>query len=396
MKAVARVDHGRAKLVFGTLIRALRKKQYPYNIATLPQEMIPEELRRDPLRHAQFFFFACHFMRGALDSTTAIRQLVALWQRTPWVFEPETVVKADVEAIATLLRSAVDYHLDEISAFWKENAGRLQRLWSGDPRRIFENARTAETVYRRVVNKESSARVTGGDLFENDWGFFGFRRKMAGMLAYFLAEARLIKPIRDIAPAVDFHLLRVMIENRILILTEDAWIGGAKYEDVYDEGAEAITAYMRTYKISAVEIGDALWMLSTTLCREAPGNWSTGRSRKRGGTWQTPTRIDHNGKERKEIPQPVAIDERSSEQLAAYERTCHRCPCRRTCTANAPSGPYYECGIFVPRARTRMRVRRTLFADLHDHPAPKRSTAGVIQQPILEEQLLLMPDGPDA
>ncbi|MBM3272621.1 hypothetical protein FJY94_05125 [Candidatus Kaiserbacteria bacterium] len=393
MKAVARIDHDRARLVFGRLIKKLREKKYPYNIATLPQEMIPHALRDQPLRHAQFIFYACHFMRGALDSTTAIRQLVALWQRSPDLFKPEVVCMMDVGAIAALLRSAIDYHLDEIAAFWKENSDRLQRLWRGDPRRIFEKVCTADVVYRRVVNKESRACVAGNDLFEDDWGFFGFRKKMAGMLAYFLAEAQLIEPICDIAPAVDFHLLRIMIANRILILTEDAWTGGAKYEDVYDEGAEAVTVYMRTCKISAVEIGDALWMLSTTLCREAPGNWSTGRSRKRGNTWQTPTRIDHNGKERKELPQPVVIDQYSSEQLAAYERTCHRCPCRKTCTANAPSGPYYECGLFMPRVRTRMRVRKALFDELHDHPVPRRHKAGIVQRPTGHEQLsLLEPD----
>lgn len=396
MKAVARIDHGRARLVFGRLIKALRKKEYPYNVARLPQEMIPASLRGDQLRHAQFIFYACHFMRGALDSTTAIRQLVALWHHAPWMFEPETVIGLDTRTVAFWLGSAVDYHLDEIAVFWHENTGRLLRQWHGDPRRIFTGVRTAKEVYRLVVNKDSRASVTGDDLFEDDWGFQGFRRKMAGMLAYFLAETGLIKPVRDIPPAVDFHLLRVMTENRILVLTQEAWEAGAKYEDVYDEGAEAILTYMLRYKISAVEIGDALWMLSTTLCRKAPGNWSVGRSRKRGGTWQTPTRIDGNGKERKELPQPVKIDPHDPKQLAAYERSCHRCPSRTTCTVNAPSGPYYECGLLMLHERTRMRARKALFPALHDHPAPKRHKAGVIQRPTGHEQLLLMPDEPDA
>lgn len=396
MKAIARIDHDRARLVFGRLIRALRKKQYPYNIATLPQEMIPEKLRADPLRHAQFIFFACHFMRGALDSTTAIRQLIALWYQAPWIFKPEVVVETDIQTIAFWLASANDYHIGEIAGFWKENACRLLRLWRGDPRRIFDGVRTAEDTYRLVVNKDSPASVRGNDLFEEDWGFFGFRGKMAGMLAYFLADARMIKPIPDMPPAVDFHLLRVMFANGILVLTDEALRVGAKYEDVYAKGVDAVLAYMLEHKVSAVEIGDALWMLSTTLCRKAPGNWSTGRSRKRGELWFVPERENRDGKERKALPLPVILDQHNVRHLEAYEKTCHRCPCRRTCTVNAPSGPYYECGLFMLHERVRMRVRKTLFPALHDHPIPKRSMAGAIQRPTHGAQLALLPEEPDA
>jgi len=363
------IDHDRARRVFGRLLRALRTRSYPYNVAQLPQALIPEELLADRLRAAQFIFYVCHFMRGALDSTQAIKQLVTLWHASPWMFEPEKVVECELSLVREQLQSAIDYHLDEIAGYWLENSRSLLKKWRGDPRRIFAKAKNYEETVRYIVNKSSKAAVVGTDLFEHEWGFLGFQRKMASMLIYFLVDLKLILPVKGAPPAVDFHLLRVMLANGVLILPDHFYTNGVRYDQVFPHGVKAIITFMEERRVSAVEIGDALWLLSTYLCAAAPGNWSRNRSKER------PKRG-----EKKALPGVTDVVADNLRHVEAYEKTCARCPVRQTCVLNAPSGPYYEVGVFKLHLRKKIRVRKTLFAGMEDHLAPKRLTRGRLER----------------
>ncbi len=379
------VDHDQARRVFDVLVQTHRKHQYPYNIARLPQDSIPKLLRRDPLRHAQFIFFLCHFMRGTLDSAIVTRQLIALWYRYPWMFQPEEVVRHSQEEIGRFLASVVNYHLSEIAAFWLENAHRLLNRYRGDPRAIYKGVKTYKEVLRRVVYKRPLSSKTTRELFMIERGFLGFQGKMTSMLTYFLMDARIIKKIEGVPPAVDFHLLRVMVGNQILVVPIELLAAGVRYDQLYKHGVEAVMRYMRETGVDAVTLGDALWILSTELCASAPGNWSLGRSKGR----------PQKGV-RKAPPRAVVLDPHNYKHVVAYERTCHHCPARHTCTLNSPSGPYYEMGAFRSHPRIELPVRQTLFETaqiaLPDHVAPRIDRAGIVQTPPDEIQLVLFGD----
>ncbi|MBI5004320.1 hypothetical protein HZC00_04455 [Candidatus Kaiserbacteria bacterium] len=379
-----KTNHKRASRVFGILLEAFREVRYPYNVAVLPQDMVPAELRKDPLRHAQFLWYACHFMRGALDSTTAIRQLVTLWSFRPDLFMPEKVVTIPLEEIKGQLVRALNYHIDEIGVFWQENSARLIKYWRGDPRLIFHKLKDGADLRRRVMNKRTQGTRPSNELLNHEQGFEGFQAKMTSMLAYFLIAEKLVSPI-EIIPAVDFHLLRVMFETEILV--PDTYERRIGYDEAYKYGANLLECYLKRDFSRSVELADALWLLSSNLCALAPGNRSVGRS----------TRKNYrDGK--KTLPQVLNVDPDDLNHQRWYARSCARCPISDACVRNVPSGPYYEVGMFMIHPRRRMEVPQELFpldTCRHPHTAPRRYKTGNLMTPSAEIQLVLDIDDPD-
>jgi hypothetical protein len=338
----AQVDEGRAELVFGRLLAALRRNQYPYNIAQLPQDLVPEKMRSDQLKHAQFLFYVCHYMRGAIRSETAIQQLLALWRQEPWLFAPDEVTRRVNESgtIAEYLRKALDYHTDQIAQFWLENSRRLRDSWRSDPREIFANVSDGNDARDILINRENPRAGTKPrqDLFKHGSGFLGFQGKMASMLTYFLMEAKLIAPF-PMAPAVDFHLLRVMLATGVLRVDAETVARGIRYDQIQPLGQALLERYCHKKRVSMVEIGDALWALSTTLCRKAPGNASINRSKER------------RPRRERARPSPLVLDPGNQEHRERYWVSCGNCPAAKYCSANVPSGPYYESGVLLLHGR---------------------------------------------
>jgi hypothetical protein len=351
-------DNGRAQLVFGRLLDALHSNAYPFNIAKLPQQVIPVEITSNPLRHAQFLFFVCHFMRGAIKSAIAIKRLVMLWHESPDLFNPFEVVREnDVRAIAAKLQRALNYHIDEIAPFWLSNARRLVEYWQGDPRLIFAKSPDAEIIRSRITNKRIKG-VRPSQEKDARWGFDGFQGKMASMLAYFLIDAELIDPF-EITPAVDFHLHRVMLATEILKFSEG---DSRRYDQTYRHAYSVIATYMREKGASTVHLGDALWVISVELCSQAPGNVSIDRSKER---------IRNDGS-RKPLPRALRVDPSNLEHLRRYARSCARCPIGDLCHWNVRSGPYYEGGRFQLEKRKRLPDVPE-FLRLSDHFAPRQN-----------------------
>ena len=375
----------RAKVIFRRLLAALRAGQYPYNIAPLPQDQIPEAIKKDSLRYAQFYFYACHFMRGALNSNTAMNQMVALWHRMPELFCPEVVATWEDEGrIKTALALALNYHLDEIAGFWLRNSQNLVRRWKGDPRLLFSGAKNGAAARRPVTNKKQKGKKPSHDLFEHDWGFEGFQGKMTSMLAYFLLHAKLIKEL-DIAPAVDFHLGRIMLSTEIVKVNWQIEKDGVRYDQLYTEGERLLEQFCADGEATTIEIGDALWMLSSVLCRKAPGNASVGRPKKRGGK-------DQNGD--KIRPVSLKVDRHNTDHLVRYAQSCGRCPVEKFCSFNVPSGAYYVEGRFKLNKRVRLNPPPELFTELPDQPVPRRYKAGILQHKE-GQQLSFDLDSPD-
>lgn len=330
----------RGTVVFGRLLEALKNNEYPYTVGVLPQHRIPNEIRDDPLVHARFLFYLCHYMRGAIKSNLATQRLVALWKEKPWFFEPAFFENATRDEVEKELAYVLNYQTKQIASFWIENSRRLEVRWGGDPRNIFKGARHGDVVRERIMNRAAKRmRAHNGEL-QLEPGFLGFQGKMASMLSYFLMEAKLVNPIA-IAPAVDFHLLRIMLSTGVLTVKPEYW-GTSLYDYAHAAGTSVLEAYGERKHVHPVEIGDALWILSTTLCSKAPGNASMGRSKERGVGG------------RKALPKSRNVDAYNLQHQELYARSCGVCPAEKFCTLNLPSGPYYEGGGFYLRRRERV------------------------------------------
>lgn len=338
-----RIDWQKAESICGQLLAANKAQVFPYD-TQLPQDFIPPEIKADPLVHARFLFYTCHYMRGTIRSDYAVKRLVELWRAEPRFFDPHEVVHMHHLEVYAALKEFLFYQASTITDYWIENSRRLTRHWSGDPRTIFKGIAEPDEMYRRIVNKPLNKGVWRKYKIEkpHEEGFLGFQEKMASMLAYFLMEAGLIEEFRA-SPAVDFHLIRVLLATEILVV-ENGHAAGEKllrYEHISPLGVQVLERYSREHDVSLVELGDALWMVSTALCRRAPGNTTVDRHKGRGG------KTTKN-------PRPLKVDWRKAGHVERYRGSCGSCPVLEACRWHVFSGTYYEEGEFSMRSHIRL------------------------------------------
>ena len=351
-----RIDWERAELVCGRLLAVRARSAYPYNNrAALPQSFIPVEITQDPLVHSRFLFGTCHYMRGTIKSDYAVKMLIELFGIVPQLFNPFEASRMEFATVRGHLHDMIAYQSEQISASWIENSRRMVRHWKGDPRNIFVGLNNPDALYLRVTNK-----VIDGDKPATEdsphWGFLGFQKKMASMLAYFLMDAGLV-PDTVISPPVDFHLLRVMLATGI-IKTDLKTDTKLRYEHLTPYGIAVLEKYCRVHMVKMVDLADALWLLSGVLCSRAPGNKSVGRRK---------------GKEMpKGRPTPAILDWNNPDTIQQYNRACGSCPIEALCSLSVLSGTYYESGAFtlLPRGRPLQ-----LFSSLPQLMRPKRGAS---------------------
>lgn len=335
------IDWDRAEVVCGELLAAFRGKTYPYGEAwALPQTFITDAIKKDPLVHGRFLFYVCHYMRGKIKSDYAVKQLVGMWEKSPHLFDPKIAMQAErFEELTQTLEGVLRYKFLEIARFWQENTRRLVLHWNADPRRIFDDVDSADDMYRFITNKKIRG-VRPKDSEHSDWGFVGFQEKMASMLAYYLMEAKLVADF-SASPPVDFHLIRVMLATKMLVVCESR-TQTLRYEHLTPSGIKLLEEYGRKHSTSLVELGNALWMLSVVLCSGAPGNASSATKRGEDG--------------KKIYPEPQKVDWSDLSQVQAYLRTCDMCPVEGLCERNVYSGPYYQQGRLLHTDRERYQT----------------------------------------
>lgn len=301
-------DRERAVVVFGHLLKAFRHQHFPFDRIQkeLPQNHLPVGVTTDPALHARFLFFVCHLMRGRIRSDLAVTELSRIWSRHPELFMPETASRMSAREIMAILNGEKKLVPSiETPTFWVINSEKL--LWhGGDPRALFSGVTTGSEARQRIANTKRKVYT----IDPSRAGFMGFQEKMVSMLAYFLMAAELIKPF-VIAPAVDFHLMRVMINTGVLRVPPSF----KSPRRIAIAGTELLEWYCAAHKVHPVTIGDAMWVLSRALCARSPG-------------------ID-----------PV-WDEQG---ISRYQRTCGRCSVRDHCTNFVPASEYYRRGM--PGAR---------------------------------------------
>ncbi len=206
-------------------------------------------------------------------------------------------------------------------------------------------------LYRRTVNIDSVPKKNR--VPDKMRGFVGTRPKIANMLTYFFVDAGLIQKgsVKTSSP-FDFHNGRIFISTGALLLEGD---GPFRFEDVTDIGSAAVEKYGVDNDVSMEDMSDAFWLLSTELCRRAPGNKTLDRPRKQNRRKGKRHQLDYKPQKRKKYEVKFAEpDWASPVEVRQHELTCGRCPLGTSglCTLNVASGFYYESGRFVARPRT--------------------------------------------
>jgi len=340
MKAV--IDWQKAEIVCGRLMAALTKGEYPYTHGQRPQELVPDSIKRDPRMHANFFFYACHFMRGTVKSAFAIQQLIRMWESRPECFDPHSVAMWETTQPAeSMFNKLLPYRSKQNAHHWRENSQRLCTHWQGDVRTLFQDVHGPSDLYVRVTNKFGRG-PRPKSCPPHEMGFLGFQEKMANMLAYFLMDARLVAE-QHFVPPINFHLLRVLLSNEVIILKNG---NSGRYEELFPLGSAILERYMQKHGIPMTMMADALWLLSGTLCKKAIGNTSTGRLK---GPRVGPVKN----------PGWVEVDWKKQKHVQRYEKSCGHCPINSSCRFNVSSGVYYETG----RLEVRERLKPPLLFD---------------------------------
>lgn len=318
---IVTINWEKADLVFGRLTRAVRTRSFPFNEVEVPQvkKNIPDSIIWGSYEHALFLFVVCYYMRGGIKSKTAILAMGDMYNKhthlfTPWVGFDEKEIKQ------ALTGCGLNYAATEVARFWRINASKLARFWDSDPRKLFEHSPTYEELCRRIMRRSKDTEYTPN-------GFYGFREKMVSMLVYFYMDAGIISETTFPLP-IDFHLQRLMVSHGILQV-KDTSIGENHYSaTLLAAGREVTHAWCAKNKTSSLDLANALWLLSSELCNQHPGNRSTG-GRNRDGRSTILTAFDYNWTE---VHQNT------------YDRTCRRCPVQDTCQFQIPAAYYYIQG----------------------------------------------------
>ncbi len=328
------IDYGRAKQVFDTPLEWRKKGTPPYNKpAVQDPHNLPERLVWGSSEHAIFLFCVCYYMKGWINSETAIQRLGHLFESHPEFFEPDyfkNLVGREKKVVRAKLKSALKKHglgfnVIETSLFWVNNLRKLARHWDGTSVTLFANVKDYDGLCKLIIRK--TQKGNGGPA-----GFFGFQEKMVSMLIYFLSHAGMVKPMIYPVP-VDFHILRVLVENEILTM-ENVKSGSVFGLGKLQRAAREVTLrYVIETGTEALDLADALWYLSRGFCRFNPGNHST-RGRYRG----------------RATPFALKKFEWTKARERSFHLTCGRCLLQTTCRWNVPAASYYLAGDIVVRS----------------------------------------------
>jgi hypothetical protein len=325
------VDRWQAIEVYDRLVDQYLQKGFPYNQPGVfpPQSIVPENLPLNGREYALYLFCSCYYMSGGIESDTAFRSLARMYHAQPDVFDPAFVVENGLEPddIASVLsRYGLNYGAEKNSRFWVENFKRLQEFWGGDPRNLLSDTRSYEELCENIRNKGTSK-------VDRRAGMLGFQHKMVSMIAYFLTDTGLVRLPYTYPIPVDFHVIRVNLEHRIVRVT-----GRSKKINRTNELLQTLRDlsvwYCNLKGIDSNILADALWLLSKNLCRHNPGNSFRVKENRRLGK-------NYRGRKRQVVRKHIAW---TRAQIHTYHRTCGNCPVENTCKLQIPAAHYYVRG----------------------------------------------------
>lgn len=361
----------RRRIAFAMLDELLarwRAKEFPYDQreALVPQSIIPETLRRDRRALACFYFYACIYMRGGIESMQAFRALLRMHAERPEVFDPFAAQWLSPETATAVLRAYIGWDARRAGINWVENSRRLVEDWKGDPLTLIKNLRDYPEALRRLRNKRTKrdARHAGA----RGRGFFGFQPKMVSMFLYFCDwEGWLTKRFPYPSPA-DFHNFRLALNQGALIIQPTPYAVRVS-EKLSKPWRDTVLAYLRARKADPVDVADALWLFSLVLCGNSPLTKTTAEN---GSGLFGAEALPH------ELPRGKYHPPR---MRAALEKTCLACPLQKRCSFAIPSQPYYRKGQLILRPRP--RVERAYGGIALATGVPERSRGEFVQKSLI-------------
>ncbi len=310
-----KADRGRMERLCGRLVAAYQANEYPFNLVKTkpPQYYIPDEIKANGRTYAYFLFVLCLWMRGGIASDTAAKSLVTLYEIDERLFDAYWVRYYDPMRLNDLLDYFGLGRDSELNAeLWIGNAALLVERWYGDPRFIFHDfgryseVKKWKVALQRIMNKGRRGRKGG---------FGGFKEKMTSMLIYYLAETGLIEGF-DFPVPVDFHVTRMMVIHKVYKLEPGVKYAGRRLAELLDAIRYETYRFAKKYRVSSIELVDALWLYSRSMCSRSPG-FKTFKEEDEDGSF---------------IYVPYK-PKWSRGEMRSYARTCGRCVVHDTCGA---------------------------------------------------------------
>lgn len=326
------------KAVFAVLDELLSRwtatpKQFPYNQpkAQIPQTMIPDALRRgDTYTLSCFYFYACIYMRGGIESSQAFRALLRMLKDYPSLFDPLHAQWFTEEYVRDILRAYIGWDSEVAARAWLENSRRLCQTWKADPRLLIKGVADYNEALRRIRNKLTKRELQAAG--PDGLGFFGFQPKMVSMLLYFYDWEGWIKK-RFLYPApADFHNFRIAIANGGILITPQPKVIRAN-EKLSKVWRDVLMVYLKARRADPVEVADAIWLFSLVMCGNSPLT-----------QFRTPNK-NHSGMfAGEDLPHHEESAVLGARYRSSLLRTCLVCPLLHSCTLAIPAGPYYQRG----------------------------------------------------
>lgn len=321
------INTDRAVEVLDVAVDFFTKGKHPFGQDhwILPEHAVelPPEITNDPSRQALFYFWACMFMRGKIKSTQAIQRLLRLYESErdlghANILEPSIAITLSQDYIGQVLKTYGLY--GSYARGWLINAHRLLERYDGDILKAFAdvtNYRQAYVVLCHVARTKA--------------GFWGFKRKMASMLLYYLFVAGLFGQ-EDFPPPVDWHHISLAERVGIVDLLGNVLDGDADLEDgACEDMREVYLYYMARRGVSTIVLARTFWLLSAYLCMMAPGN-----------------QIDEQGEEAARsttaVYTPPDWTQATPKMINDYLQSCAICPLRQWCDKLMPSFQWYTWG----------------------------------------------------
>ena len=136
-------------------------KRFPYDQkdAILPQAHLSKDLRGDKRLLACFYFYACIYMRGGIESMQVFRTLERMLMEHPALFDPYVVGWLAPSGMETVLREYIGWDAKRASINWVENSRRLVRNWDGNPLNLLAGLHNWNEALRRLRNKRTKRDV---------------------------------------------------------------------------------------------------------------------------------------------------------------------------------------------------------------------------------------------
>lgn len=381
------VHYDKVFKLLDVLVARWKKKQYPYNRpdAAIPQRIIPPELRKDKFVLACWYFYACIYMRGGIESLQAFNALIRMWRDSPHLFDPAHAALMKPEDIRLILKKYVGWDSKAASINWVFNSRWLMQTWQGNPLNLIKELRAYEEAERRISNKRTKKAFLEAGV--DGAGFRGFQPKMVSMILYFYDWEGWLKPRFYYPSPADFHNFRIGLalsaielqftpheETLHQIKNGDVPLYTRAIEKISKPWRDAVVAYLRARKADPVEVADAIWLYSLITCGNSPATvtkevpskeelpdefWPDGRRK-----WKQLSLVA-NPHFNEVWDHGAWVAARKSKGL---QQTCFVCPLARECTYAIPARPYYTKGKLILRKNP--MIKMDVPFDSFREPAP--------------------------